>query len=71
MERIKLMASIFILATFTLSIARCADEARAPPEPCEPVKFPDQTDWRRNLRDCPDGVELWECIRDAMHRRDI
>ena len=70
MNDLKIPFVIFIFGLI-MFVWGLSSTLKVPLKPCEPVAVPDATDWRPNLRDCPDGVSLWVCIRDAMHRRDI
>lgn len=54
-----------VLSFFALVVIFAAMDY-AVPEPEKPAQ-----DWRPDLSKCPDDVELWECVKGAMYRRDI
>ena len=61
------IALVCIAALVFRGLAANAETLRA----CTPLEPPAVEDWRPPIRNCPDDVELWECMRHAMWRTDL
>ena len=63
------LVAIVVACVFTVGVSTLVKKG-AVQITDEPVsKRP--TDWRPPIKDCPDDVVLWDCIRHAMYREDI
>lgn len=63
-EKLLLGLSAFAAIAVTVLVLLTAYQHATAAEP-EP---PEVTDWKPPIRNCPDDIELWDCIRHAKYR---
>ncbi len=71
MKRYALLSDVIIgllvWTLFVVTLNRLIEKTDLEPAPVHETR----RDFRPPIKDCPDDVELWACIRHAMYRRDF